>query len=633
MQKQVKICSGNHENKRKSGNSRISRKPLRYRYGLYMIVFLTPILLYVNTFNHSYVYDDFNVLKENWVVKEGVSGIPLILQHSYRYALNLPKDNLYRPLSQVMFAIEWEVWPNNPFVSHIINVLLYALLCGLILFVLKLLFPEYPKGVVFLVSLLFMVHPIHTEVVSNIKSRDEILCMLGFIASLYFLIRWYKNESVLHLVFSVLCYGMALFSKETALAMFLIFPLTMFYMGFRKAKIVMGSLFYLIPLVFYLSVRLMVLGFDGDAPSVSLLDNFLVSHTGFLDRFPTVLMLLGKYLGLFVFPYTLVSDYSFNQIQSVGVSDLGFWISFILYISMFYYIVRNIFRKDPMVFGLLFYLISILIYSNLFVLIGSAFAERFLFIPSLGLSICVVFLSYKIIQRFKDNSPSWVGTVRYLVVLVFILLSVQTVLRSGEWKDPLTLAGTDVHKSPESARLHASYGFALRDYARTFQHRVASDSINRMALEHFTRAIRIYPQYSAAHAQAGLIHYVLQDAQQAMVHYRIALSLAPESAETWCNMGIIYVDRKDYDSAIIVYKKSISYNPRFVDSYLNLGSVMGQMGKYEESLPYFKTVLEYDPANLKALQMMSLSYTLLGNKPMAEYWKNQMISVQSKYQP
>jgi tetratricopeptide (TPR) repeat protein len=478
-----------------------------------------------------------------------------------------------------------------------------------------------------------MIHPIHTEVVSNIKSRDEILCMLGFIASLYFLIRWYKNESALYLVFSVLCYGMALFSKETALAMVLIFPLTMFYMGFRKAKIVMGSLIYLIPLVFYLSVRLMVLGFDGDAPSISVLDNFLVSHTGFLDRFPTVLMLLGKYLGLFVFPYTLVSDYSFNQIQSVGLSDLGFWISFILYIYMFYYIVRNISRKDPMVFGLLFYLISILTYSNLFVLIGSSFAERFLFIPSLGLSICVVFLAYKLIQISKPKSPRWIGAFRYLIVLLFILLAVQTVLRSREWKDPLTLAGTDVRKSPESARLHASYGFALRDYARTLQHRVASDSTNRMALEHFEQAIRIYPNYSSAHAQAGLIHYVLQDTGQALVHYRLALSLAPESAETWCNLGIIYVDRKDYDSAIIVYKKSITYNPRFVDSYLNLGSVMGQMGKFEEALPYFQKALAYDPVNLKALQMISLTYSLLGNKPLAAYWKNQMISVQSKYQP
>lgn len=600
---------------------------------LRIIVILLPILLYINTFNHAYVYDDFNVLHENWIVKEGLKGIPVLFQHSYRYAQNIQNDNLYRPMSQVMFAIEWEFWPNNPHINHIINVLLYALVCWLALVVLKLLFPKLQFWIIAATTILFIVHPIHTEVVANIKSRDEILCMLGFLSALIFLMHWFSTRKSIQLVLSMLCYTVALFSKETALALLLIFPLAAYCFDIDKKRLFLLSGMFLIPLSVYLSMRYLALNMAGTVDNITVLDNFLVDSPGFLARFPTVISLLGKYLTLFILPWNLVSDYSFNQLEMATWSDFSFWVALVLHFGILFYVITNFSKRTPLVFGLLFYLISIATYSNLFFLIGSSFAERFLFIPSFGLSISIVFVIGEIFNSGNIKCRPWLNQLRGAGLIVLILLSAKTVVRSTEWKDPLTLSSNDIKRSGNSARLHVMYGFALRDLARTFTSKYKTDSINRLALRSFTRAIEIYPTYATAHAQSGLLNYVLNEPDVALNHYRTALAINPSNAETWCNMGIIYVDRKEYDSAILIYQESIRRNPRFIESYLNLGSLIGQKGMYNEALPYFKEVLEYDPENMKAMQMISLTYSLLGKKPLADYWKNQMISVQSKYTP
>ncbi|MEI7526655.1 MAG: hypothetical protein WCJ95_20070, partial [Mariniphaga sp.] len=85
-----------------------------------LIMFLLGFALYANTIPNKYLMDDYSVLSENFVVKRGLEGIPTILQTPYRYGYGLLSDNLYRPLSQVMFATEWQIAPDSPALSHFI---------------------------------------------------------------------------------------------------------------------------------------------------------------------------------------------------------------------------------------------------------------------------------------------------------------------------------------------------------------------------------------------------------------------------------------------------------------------------------------------------------------------------------
>ena len=156
--------------------------------GLYGILFCLGFLIYANTWTHDYALDDSIVIVDNVFTSKGLSGIKDLFTSDtfYGFFNQSGKDNLvqggrYRPLSLATFALEVELFGMKPGVSHWINSLLYALLGLLVFSVLNRLFKDQRQGVViaFWSTLLFVVHPLHTEVVANIKGRDEILA-LGF---------------------------------------------------------------------------------------------------------------------------------------------------------------------------------------------------------------------------------------------------------------------------------------------------------------------------------------------------------------------------------------------------------------------------------------------------------------------
>ncbi|HPN18986.1 MAG TPA: hypothetical protein PK546_05550, partial [Chitinophagales bacterium] len=149
-----------------------------------IFIALFGFLLYANTLTHDYVLDDETVMEKNKFVTKGISAIPEIMLTAYRAGSQDRQENLYRPLSVVMFAIEWQLSPNKPFLGHLINVLLYALTGFLLYKLVRKWFPDKHSFVLFSICILFMVHPLHTEVISNIKSRDEILGLLFAILSL-----------------------------------------------------------------------------------------------------------------------------------------------------------------------------------------------------------------------------------------------------------------------------------------------------------------------------------------------------------------------------------------------------------------------------------------------------------------
>src|SRR6185503_709919 len=121
-----------------------------------------------------------------WVVKQGTSSIPLIFKTSYRFGYRAGDDELYRPIPLAVFATLWQYFPDNPFPFHLVNVLLYALSAFVLYKVLRRIFAGYHSLLSFAATLLFIAHPLHTEVVSNIKSLDEIASFLFALVTLHF---------------------------------------------------------------------------------------------------------------------------------------------------------------------------------------------------------------------------------------------------------------------------------------------------------------------------------------------------------------------------------------------------------------------------------------------------------------
>lgn len=614
----------------------------------YFGIFIFSFILYVNTFQHKWVLDDFGAYKLNLYVTQGFDGFHDIMTKTYRHGSGFYTDNLYRPFSQLMFATEWQLSPDNPGLAHIINTIFYALCCVLLFALLRKLFNQYNRWLPLIITLLYAAHPIHTEVIANIKGRDDIMALLFILLSLLFTLKYIDTKKVVHLRAVFLFFLLAMFSKESSLTMLAAIPLTIYF--FRKASVKQHILVFLtisVPAVIYLLMRQNVLS---NYPSsgnfnVSIVDNYFF-NADLITGWATSIMLLGKYLILQLIPYQQVCDYSFNQLPSTSFADPYTLLSLVVHLGLIIYAIIGIRKKDPVAYGILFYIITLSIVSNLVYRIGSSFAERFTFIPSLGLIIAVIFAVYKIFKVKLDANKEFRFTTSPILtsfmVIILLVFSVKTIARSAEWKDQFTLFETDVKKSENSAHLRLYYGLALRDKALEADNKSKGESDfskiqqNNLdyqrwawkAVEQFKKGIKIYPEYADCYEHLGGIYYRLHAfspeknyADTAEYYYVKSIQLMPAKATTQNNLAQIYFERGNVQKAKSYYLISIKIDPLLADAYYNLGSCYGMLSMYDSSFYYYRKALElYNPASdfdknrSSTYNYMGLNYNNL-NKP------------------
>ncbi len=571
-------------------------------YLLALICFLFAFVLYSNTFKHSYVLDDFTVMSDNFVVKKGVSAIPQILNTTYRYGANIYNDNLYRPLTLIMFAIEWQVSPNNPYLSHILNVLFYALSCFLLLIVLRKYFNRAHPLIPFIITLIYTAHPIHTEVVANIKSRDEIMSFFFLMLSLLTLHTWFDKQKWWALPIAIITFFLALLSKEGVVTMAVLIPLLAWFFTDAKLKnIITASILMFIPVVFYIFLRQLIINKYSLPAPISIADNFLVGVSIPIEHFATAVLLLGKYLLLSIFPYQLVCDYSFSQIPVVGLGNILFILSVLIYAALVFYIIITFKKKDPIAFGILFFILTLSMYSNIIFHVGTSFGERLLFLPSLGICISFVFFLSKLFKINDNKKKTELEIIKHkpllstIILIVLFMLGAKTIIRAAEWKDPVTLFGSDVKKSSNSSHLHLYYGISLRDKAMKKENEASKEDLLLKAIDHFEKGIAIYPAYNDCYEQLGLAWYHLKDNTKSLENYNKALEFNKTKASTWNNSGIIYYETNNLQKALEYFNTALKLEGNYVDAFFNRAMVKGRLNDYKGALDDFKKVLEFKP--------------------------------------
>ena len=402
------------------------------------------VALYANTVWNGYALDDGIVIQSNEFVERGLAGILDILGndafHSHYVQMGVDEDQLsggrYRPLSIVTFAVEQALVGDHAGERHLVNVLLYALTAVLLLqFLRGQLFAGRPD-LAFLTALVFVVHPIHTEVVANIKGRDEILCFLFVIVTLQLaLSRAAAGKRGLPLA-ALVVFFLALLSKEYALTLLVLLPLA-FYLVSRLD--VQTSLLRSIPFApvaaGYLAMRFAAVGLRRvDTPEI--LSNPYLYATP-VETWATKIAVLLRYPRLLVFPHPLSADYSYRQIPYVDFSNATVWLSVALHVALIVLALRWLRRRHVMAFAVLFYLGNLLLVSNLFVGIGATMGERLAYHASLGFCMGVAWLLLDVwpTRASASNRSLLVG----LVGLVVVLAMAKTVSRNFDWKDTPTL--------------------------------------------------------------------------------------------------------------------------------------------------------------------------------------------------
>ncbi len=599
-----------------------------------LCIFLSVVccLLYANTLLNGYAFDDPVVIGKNKFVTEGISAIPKLLATPHLLGFYVIPNDLYRPLSLVMFAIEYQFFGLNPMVGHLFNVVTYVA-CVLLLFLfIDRFFDRKKTAVAFIAAFLFAIHPIHTEVVANVKSRDELLCFAFAFLSLNLFMKYMKDGKGAMLVAGGFALFLSYISKETSIAFIGIIPLLFFFYNNanrKRAIAIMACTF--VATAAFIGIREYVLGkYHANIPTkLEFIDNSLAAAPSYFSRIATEAVILGRYLKLMFIPYPLVSDYAFNSIPFASAASPGFWLSIVAYCGLVYVALLRWMKKrnDPWTFAIVFYLGTLLLVSNLPFLIAGELAERFLFFPSVGFCIAMALAIEKWLRQTGTADAALLKNKKVWAVLVPLLLVFGgiTIARNTDWKDSLTLFKADAERSPNDSRLHHHLAAALDVLAKGETDSIQQKTLREECIVEYKKALQIYPGYVAALSDLSHVYFVMKISDSAERYMRQLLVIDPKNAVAANNIANINFNEGRYSEALNYFKKSLALTPEISFSYLNVAETFLKMEQYDSAIAwYYKTIAADTTYNGEHIKIASV-FMKMNNTDSAVYHYQQNI--------
>ena len=613
--------------KKKINKTVISENKLINIFKIILIV-ITFIFYYNAIFNH-FSMDDFHVNVTNPQTVKGVAGIPDIFSTLYAEESGMAYG--YRPMVRTSFALEYQFTSGfdvNPYISHFINILLYVLAVLLLYKVLRRLLRSYNIWIPFLITLLFMAHPTHTEVVASLKNRDVLLNFLFSFIAIWQFVKWVDTDKVKYLIYGIIGFVFALLSKETAIAQLAVFPLVLyFFTDIKLKKLGIFSMITIGVVVLVLAAELLLL------PEVSrgmmFWENPLVLVDSFMLRISTGLYIVGFYLKLLFLPYPLLYYYGYNMLPVVGWGNIWVIFSLVINVLLLAYAIIKIKEKNILSFAILYFFINISMYANIVALVPGIVADRFVFFATISMSIFTVWLFFKIlgIPLLKtDKTNKRIFWVSLLIVLIIIPFGYYVRIRNAQWRTEYSLYSADMPKLWNSVKANNLYAHELMK------------KVNR----ELAKPVNPYK-------------FIVGMIDKAEKHYQQAVNLDSTHATAWNNLGIIYSkihgnqaklrmqshiqnnrsdkvelekinSQKYFKSAIVYFHNAIDINPEFGSAYFNLGNTYDFQNKYDSSIVYFQKAIDVDGGEIVSMSRLANAY-YLNNQPYKAVAQNEEIII------
>lgn len=623
----------------------------------FLLISIFIFLSYSNSLTLDYALDDRLVIFENDYTLKGYDGVQDILSKDsfsgyFGHSKNLVAGGRYRPVSQLSFVVEYETFggdlkqkvgfnrdPKNeklfedsilPFVSHFVNLLLYILLCYLVFKSLQIIFEKYENdkwylSIPFIATLLFALHPIHTEAVTNIKGRDEILSMLGAVLALLCTLKFVKTHRFYWLLLSLITFIFALFSKENAITYLAVIPLSIYFLNSKKTM--KDYTLSMIPLVlasaFFLVVRTSVLGgLMTTEVDPNILNNPFVNAT-FFEKMATVLLTWGIYLKLMIFPFSLTHDYYPHQIEITSFANPLVWIILMAVVFLIFYAIKTLSRKNIISFAILFFIITFSITSNLFYSVGTLMNERFVFVPLLGFSLVCAFYFVKWMKK-REPSKSKSNKLAYFILIpILIFYSGRTFARNFVWENDITLFTHDVEISENSIKCNISAGGS---YIKLY-HETKKERNLKLAKKYLDKALSLDPTSYNALLLSGEYYFLKGEYETSYQIYSELAKNNPDDLIAAQNAAIVMtkwkgnqldeiadmIIKKEVNQAMIKINKILLESPDNPDAICLKGKIFGQgMNQMDSARFYFQKALQINPNHVNSLENMGVSYAIQG---------------------
>jgi len=575
-------------------------KPLHQRRWVQLFAILIMVFaVYGNSIQNGYNVDDGYIVpldSANPLPAEGVSAIFKILSSPYNDVAGMSYG--YRPLGKISMAIEYELWGNDPQKSHTVNLILYALNIFILLLFLERVaalcgFKNY--HVLYIALLIFLVHPIHTEVVCSIKNREEMLSFIFVLSGLLVFFKWHEAPKRWHLGLFVILLTLGLFAKLTTFNIIGLFALILVFRNLKYGRSVIsrqlfkdfftgkGVLFLFLSIVIFYMIGIILPGYIVTEDITTRLISLETDPYQFADqisKIPIAFQTIWFYLKKLIIPAPLLFYYGYDMLPLIGwghpIAYLGVILSMVVMALVIYGLSQR--KWVFTIWWLLFFVITIFPFSNFgFRYVTGIVGERLVYQASLSFGVIVALgiVALAELTAVKMNLKRWSAPrLSYLmsgvIIIPFLVLTVQ---RNTDWKDKLTLYKNDIVHLERSARANRMMANSFMKEASKLRQLQPSKALNTQIQKH-TNSAR---------------HYLNR-----------AIDVSPEYSEAWFDLARIHAGYTgNSDSAIICLDMVSDQDPYYhVQALELLGDLyFRQKGKPNQAINYYRSAYLADPSN------------------------------------
>jgi hypothetical protein len=346
-----------------------------------------------------------------------------------------------------------------------------------------------------------------------------------------------------------------------------------------------------------------------------------------IEKIGTSAYVLAEYLKLMVVPHPMGFYYGYAHIVPVDLSNIQSIISILLHL-MLLAVSLFLIRKQPVIsFGIIFYLASIAIFSNLLYPVVGMMADRFTYVASMGYCIVVGYLFYLGYNNLSVNKR------KYLVVAFSALLiaySGMTIARNAQWKNHLTLMRNDIQYLDKSAQAHNLLASNLMKYSFEKEYAKEVVDMRNEAIAHYKRAVEIYPDFFNAWYDLGRAYMIFNDLNNAYPCFLKVHEMDSTLSNATLNIAMIAEERNDIQTAIKYYERTIRINPYIKEGYANLSYLYFKANQLQASIEVNQKAIQYNNTWVEPYENIAKVYIAMGDTANAKFYVEQASRLRGK---
>jgi len=542
---------------------------------VYSIIIFATLSVYLPVNNFDFInYDDNVYVFHNPRVLQGLTCKNIL------WSLTATEVSNWHPLTWISHMTDIQVFGLNAGGHHLTSVGFHILNTILLLVWLNSMTGEFWKSS--FVAALFALHPLHVESVTWIAERKDVLCTFFCFLALLFYTHYCQKKNRPQYLLSLFFFICALMAKPMAVTLPFVFlildywPLKRFpEVSSKKIPIhdkrALGQLLIEKIPFFVFSFLSCWITLAAQHSAVVPVETFPL-----IPRIVNSLISYTEYLAKMVFPFPLAVLYPHPRMFFIWKLTASLFV--ILSISLL--VIQKLKRRPWLAVGWFWYLGTLVPVIGLVQVGVLGYADRYTYIPLIGLFMMIAWQVPKIVQSWKYKTIALSVSAAGILSVLWVLTSFQI----RHWENSITLFEHALISTSENFVAHNNLGASL----------VQKGNFNE-ALVHFREAIRIFPGFGDACSNLGWISYIQGNFQEAIYHYQNALAYNPESAQYHYSLGNCYFKIKQIDKAIIHYSNALKIRSDFVEAMTNLGVSLALIGRFDESLALFKEAIRIDP--------------------------------------